>query len=443
MTGFLDACKKSLDYQASRKKKYNRANQASFLTKEINKEIMTRSRLRNKFLRCRSDENKKAYNEQRNRCVKLVRSAKKGYYSNVSIKDVNDNKKFRKIVKPLFSEKVNTNENITLVENNNIISSEIEIAEKLNAFFSNIVKELNIKVKEDLLCDVSDINDPVETAIQKYRNHPSIQMIKETFDSSKTFSFDLVSSDTIFKEIVSLDTKKATHSNDVPTKIVKANADLFSIFASNAFNESVVSCKFPSVLKLADVKPVHKKASRLEKTNYRPVSLLSNISRIFERCMHRRISEHFETVLSKFQCGFRKGYSTQHCLLAMVKSCKKALDQGNEYGALLTDLSKAFDCLPHDLLAAKLHAYGFSTDSLKLINSYLTERKQSVKINDQFSSWLDIVVGVQQGSILRPLLFNIFLCDMFLFCNDIDFASYAGDNTPYCIGKTPEEVISH
>ena len=107
--------------------------------------------------------------------------------------------------------------------------------------------------------------------------------------------------------------------------------------------------------------------------------------KFFERCMHRQISEYFETVLSKFQCGFRKGYSTQDCLLAMVENCKKALDQGNEYGALLTDLSKAFDCLPHDLIVAKLHAYGFSIESLKLINSYLTERKQRVKMNDQFS----------------------------------------------------------
>ena len=149
--------------------------------------------MRNKFLRCRSDENKKTYNEQRNRSVKLVRSDKKAYYSNLSIKDVNDNKDFWKIVKPLFSGKVNTNENITLVENDNIISSEIEIA-----FFSNIVKELNIKVKEDLLCHVSDIDDPVEGAIQKYKNHPSIQMIKETLDGNKTFSFDLVSPYTKF-----------------------------------------------------------------------------------------------------------------------------------------------------------------------------------------------------------------------------------------------------
>ena len=126
----------------------------------------------------------------------------------------------------------------------------------------------------------------------------------------------------------------------------------------------------------------------------------------------------------------------------MVENCKKALDQGNEYGALLTDLSKAFDCFPHDLIVAKLHAYGFSIESLKLINSYLTERKQRVKVNDQFSSWLDIVVGVQQGFILGPFLFNIFLCDTFHFCNDIDFTSYADDSTPYCRRKTPEEVIS-
>ena len=110
--------------------------------------------MRSKFLRCRSEECKKARNELRNRRVKLVRSAKKAHYSNLSIRDVNDNNKFWKIAKPLFSEKVNTNENLTLVDNNNIISSEAETAEKLNAFFSNIVKELNIKVKEDLLCDV-------------------------------------------------------------------------------------------------------------------------------------------------------------------------------------------------------------------------------------------------------------------------------------------------
>ena len=128
---------------------------------------------------------------------------------------------------------------------------------------------------------------------------------------------------------------------------------------------------------------------------------------------HRQISEYFETVLSKFPCGFQKG--TQGCLLAIIGNCKKALHRWNKYGALLTDLSKDFYCLPHGFVVAKLHAYVFSIERLKLINSYLTERKQRVKINDQFSSWLDIVVGVPQGSLLGPLLFNIFLCDTFFF----------------------------
>ena len=81
----------------------------------------------------------------------------------------------------------------------------------------------------------------------------------------------------------------------------------------------------------------------------------------------------------------------------MAENYKKVLDKGNEYGALLTDLSKAFDCLPHDLIFAKLHAYDFSIESLKLINNYLTEGEQRFKTNDQFSSWFDIVVGVPQG----------------------------------------------
>ena len=117
------------------------------------------------------------------------------------------------------------------------------------------------------------------------------------------------------------------------------------------------------------------------------------------------------------------------------------MDQGKEYNALLTDLSIAFGCLLDDLIVAKLDAYGFPIESLKLINSYLTERKQWVEINDQFSSWMDILFGVLQGCILGPLLFNIVLCDMFIFCKDVDFVSYADDNAPYCIGKTQESQL--
>ena len=99
----------------------------------------------------------------------------------------------------------------------------------------------------------------------------------------------------IFKEIVSLNANKSTHSNDVATKIVKANSDLFSIFVSNNFNKCIISCIFLSILKSADSTPVHKKKSKLEKSNYQSVRLLPYISKLFERCMHRQISEYFET----------------------------------------------------------------------------------------------------------------------------------------------------
>ena len=110
-------------------------------------------------------------------------------------------------------------------------------------------------------------------------------------------------------------------------------------------------------------------------------------------------------------------------------------------GLLLTALSKAFDCLFHELLLAKLQAYSFSFAALRLIYCYLTNRKQKSKVDSSYSSWEEILFGIPQGSILGPLLFNIFLCDMFFAMKDIDFPSYADDNTPYVSSDSIEDVI--
>ena len=126
----------------------------------------------------------------------------------------------------------------------------------------------------------------------------------------------------------------------------------------------------------------------------------------------------------------------------MIEKWKKIVDDGGVFGALLTDLSKAFDCIPHDLIIAKLEAYGFHIDALKLIHDYLSSRKQRVKVNDAYSSWKDIVYGVPQGSILGSLLFNIHLCDLFYFLEDLDIASYADDTTIYTVNEKKELVIS-
>ena len=168
------------------------------------------------------------------------------------------------------------------------------------------------------------------------------------------------------------------------------------------------------------MKPVFKKDSRTDKKNYRPISILPNVSKIYERCLNKQLEEYFQLLLSKYQYGFRKGYSVINALLPMIEKWRKSLDEGGAFGTLLTDLFKAFDCLPHELLIAKLHAYRVDIPSLKLLHSYLTKRKQRVKLNGTFSSWSEIIFGVPQGSILGPLPFDIFPCDLFQFFPDLD-----------------------
>ena len=126
----------------------------------------------------------------------------------------------------------------------------------------------------------------------------------------------------------------------------------------------------------------------------------------------------------------------------MIENWKKSLDQGGHYDALLTDLSKAFDCLMHDLLTAKLQAYGFDYDSLKFICNYLVDREQRVKINSSFSTWSKIEYGVPQGSILGPLLFNINTLDMLFKQKVVNFAAYADDNTPYFCDENLDVLLS-
>ena len=113
----------------------------------------------------------------------------------------------------------------------------------------------------------------------------------------------------------------------------------------------------------------------------------------------------------------------------MIEKFKESIDKGNEFGALLTDLSKAFDCIDHSLLIAKLHCYGLSSLSLNFISSYLFQRTQRIKINNCYSEKSLIKYGVPQGSILGPLLFNIGLIDLFFECDDTEIASYADDTT--------------
>ena len=263
----------------------------------------------------------------------------------------------------------------------------------------------------------------------------SVIKIKEKYITQEnSFSFTLFSKEDIVKAIKSLSSNKASPIEDIPIKILKNSIHIYSEKLTNIFNECLINGKFPGTLKSADVTPIFKKGNNNEKEN--SVTMFSTFSKVFEKLLFKQINDHVQSKFSKHYTGFRKNHSTQNAF----EKWKTILNKKPNVGALFMDFSKAFDTLDHSLLLAKLIAYDFDNNSLSFVRSYLTNRIQRCKIENHFSNWREITTGVPQGSILGPLLFNIFINDIFLFVESSNVCNYADDNTLFTFGKTFDEV---
>ena len=432
----------TVNRHAPLKKKTVRANHADHMTKEIRKAIMKRTQLANKKNRTNNEEDRIIFNRHKNYVKRLCKKAKKEYYSSLDVKKLDDTKKFWKTFKPNISDKSKSTNKITLVKGTDIISKDEDVANEFSDIFSNAVNKLDIPSipLNEIPADCVDI---VDIAVMKYREHPSIIKIKEIVPRTDLeFQFRRVEEENILKKMKGLNTTKATTFKNIPGKILVDNADICYSKITQLTNIHLELNTYPDILKLADVNPAHKKKERTNAENYRPISVLSYTSKIFEQVLHEQMVVKMKNILSNKLCGYRKGFNSQHAIISMLEKWRKSLDNKGYAGAVLMDLSKAFDCMNHELLLAKLDAYGFGKNSIQLIHSYLNNRWQRVKINNSFSSWTELLLGVPQGSVLGPLLFNIYLNDLMWFIEHGEVCNYADDTTPHACDNSLNSLKS-
>ena len=416
-----------VDKHAPYKRKILRGNTKPHMNKPLRKEIMKRSRLKNRYNNTKLEVDLIAYKKQRNLVVNMNRRSKTEYLKNNNPKD-KTSRNFWNFCKPYFSDKnIIVDDRIKLRSGDSILINDLEIAQKMNDFFINCTEYLDItKWKSN------------SQSCNKFDTHPSILEIeKQDFDEKNCFKG--VKVEEVYSILNSLDIKKKVSGN-IPNVLLKLLKNEIVQPLTSCINRSINEGVFPAEHKIAEVTPVFKKNDPLNVENYRPISILPSISKVYEKVLKKQLEEFFENKLSPILCGFRKGHSTQHALLRLLQNCQKALDKGEKVGMVLMDLSKAYDCIPHDLLIAKLNSYGLDKNSLKLLSSYLSNRRQKVKIGSLFSELVEILKGLPQGSVLAPLLFNIFINDLMISYKKNLLCNFADDNTIVSNGVNLSEI---
>ena len=286
------------------------------------------------------------------------------------------------------------------------------------------------------------LNSYYTTMAQKLTGKPPTtkQEIEELIDSFPSiapnitpFKLQKVTYDQVVGEIRSIRNDCSTGADNIPIDIMKLVADIIASPLTTIINNSIEKAVFPDQWKIGKVCPIPKIDNPTECKDFRPISILPIFSKIFERIIMRQLTKYIEdqSIYSITQSGFRKHHSTNTLLLKIRDDILNNLEKGEVTVAVLTDYSKAFDTVDYPTLVKKLHSLNFSKNVLKLITSYLTGRLQYVQIDDKLSPRESISFGVPQGSILGPILFNIYVSDMKDNCENCTCVQYADDSNIY------------
>lgn len=360
------------------------------------------------------------YKYWRNKTQQIIDKSKKTFYSDM-VKNSKASKDLWKCIQslnPSYQEKP-----FELKKENGEKSQNMkEVCETFNDFFTSCVENLR--------------NDNST----KNTNHTKLKQFIDKKLSDKDepkFSIPPITITELFDEMMKLDINKSTGLDNIGPKILKLSAPYIVAPLTYIFNRSIDTGIFPNVLKNAKVTPVFKAGEKDMATNYRPISVIPTIAKLFEK----HVSTHLYRYLSKYevlhqsQSGFRQNHSCQTALINIVDKWLQEMNDGNINLSVLLDFKKAFDTVDHDILCRKLIIYGFSDVSVSFFKSYLKNRTQQVQIGNTCSNKMSIKYGVPQGSTLGPLLFILYINDLPLYMKNCCFDLYADDSTMHLSGK--------
>ena len=400
---FFDDMNELIEKYTPRKKVTQKEFKQRFkpwITDDITSKIKDKNKILNKISKSKN-ANEKAelrmeFNRRKNEITRLIRISKKDYYERYFTKHKENLGKVWKGIREIINIKAKCSDYPTcIIDNKETITDPVEIANRFNNFYSSVADSILEK--------------------RKYNGTKSFKDFLKA-DSRTNISMALYECDDVEVRniIMMLNPKKKNGPNSIPTEILQLLVNDICKPLAIIFNLSFNSGECPDLLKIANTIPVFKKDSKLIVSNYRPISLLSNINKILEKLMFKRVYDFLEknNSIYNLQFGFRSKHSTNHALIDITENIRSALDKGKIAGGIFVDLQKAFDTVNHEILIYKLNHYGIRGKVCDWFTSYLTNRMQYVSILGYNSGVKYMRHGVPQGSVLGLLLFLLYINDL-------------------------------